>query len=49
MRYNDTARDYNIYIRRFPSNIFAGLLGFDRVSLFEAAAGAEQAPSVQFN
>jgi LemA protein len=49
MRYNDTAREYNIYIRRFPSNIFAGLFGFDRVSLFEAAAGAEQVPSVQFN
>jgi LemA protein len=49
MRYNDAAREYNIYIRRFPSNVFAGLLWFDRVSLFESAAGAEQAPSVQFN
>lgn len=49
MRYNDIAKEYNVYIRRFPTNIFARLLGFERVSLFEAAAGAEQAPSVQFN
>jgi LemA protein len=49
MRYNDIAREYNIYVRRFPSNIIAGLLGFDRVSLFQAAAGADQAPTVEFN
>ncbi len=49
MRYNDVARQYNTYIRRFPSNIFAVLFGFDRISLFEAAAGADQSPSVEFN
>ena len=49
MRYNEVAREYNIYIRRFPSNIFAGLLWFDRANLFEAQAGAEQAPTVEFN
>ena len=49
MRYNDVARQYNTYIRRFPSNIFAGLFGFDRVSLFEATVGADQAPVVEFN
>lgn len=49
MRYNEVAREYNIYIRRFPSNIFAGLLWFDRANLFEAQAGAEQAPAVEFN
>jgi LemA protein len=49
MRYNDMAREYNTYIRRFPSSIFARWFGFDRVSLFEATAWAEQVPSVQFN
>jgi LemA protein len=38
MRYNDMAREYNTYIRRFPSSIFARWFGFDRVSLFEATA-----------
>lgn len=49
MRYNEVVREYNIYIRRFPSNIFAGLLWFDRANLFEAQEGAEQAPTVEFN
>lgn len=48
MRYNDTVRTYNVYIRRFPSNIFAGLYGFDQAELFEADEGAENAPVVDF-
>ena len=48
MRYNETARDYNVQLRRFPTNIFGGLLGFKGATLFEAQAGAAQAPKVQF-
>lgn len=46
--FNLTAQDYNTQIRRFPSNIFAGLFGFDKKAYFEAEAGAEKAPEVQF-
>lgn len=48
-RYNDAVRDYNTSIRRFPGNLFAGLLGFDAKAYFEAEEGAEQAPEVNFD
>lgn len=46
--FNDAARNYNSYIRKFPSNIFAGMFGFDKKAYFEAAEGAEAAPKVEF-
>lgn len=47
-RYNDAARSYNASIRRFPGNLVAGLMGFDKMAYFEAEQGAEKAPEVQF-
>ena len=47
-RFNDTAREYNIYIRQFPRKILANMSGFTQRSYFEASAGAETAPKVQF-
>ncbi len=47
-RYNELATDYNRTIRTFPSNIWAGMFGFDRRVPFEAEEGAEQAPTVDF-
>jgi len=29
MRYNEDVRDYNTKVKRFPSNIIAGMFGFD--------------------
>lgn len=46
--YNNVVRDYNTTVRRFPTNIFAGIMGFDRRPPFEADAGADRAPSVNF-
>jgi LemA protein len=48
MRYNETVRDYNVYIRRFPNNILAGIFGFGRATLFEAPEEAKEPPKVQF-
>ncbi len=48
MRFNEVAREYNTYIRKFPNNLFAGLLGFDQKTYFESTPGAERAPEVQF-
>jgi len=48
MRYNEAVRDYNIYIRRFPNNILAGIFGFGRATLFEAPEEAAKPPKVQF-
>ena len=33
MRFNEVAREYNTYIRKFPNNLFAGILGFDQKDL----------------
>ena len=41
-------QDYNIAIRRFPSNLLAGMFGFEKMNKFEAEAGAEKAPQVKF-
>lgn len=48
MRFNDTAKDYNTYIRMFPRNIFANILGFKSQAYFEAASGSATAPVVEF-
>lgn len=49
MRFNQAAQSYNTSLRSFPTNIFAGIFGFDSKSYFEADEGAEQAPEVNFN
>jgi len=47
-RFNTTAKTYNTEIRKFPGSIYAGMFGFDKKAYFEADAGAEKAPEVQF-
>jgi LemA protein len=47
-RYNEAVKSYNVKIRRFPTNILAGLFGFDKRTMFEAQEGAERAPEVEF-
>ena len=46
--FNDTAKSYNQAIRQFPKNILAGMFGFEKKSYFEAEAGSEKAPKVEF-
>lgn len=47
-RYNEAVKGFNVKIRRFPTNILASIFGFERREMFEAEAGAEIAPEVQF-
>lgn len=47
-RYNEAVKGFNVKIRRFPTNILASMFGFERREMFEAEAGAEIAPEVQF-
>ena len=46
--FNESVQAYNSNLRIFPNNIFAGWYGFETKGYFEAAAGAETAPTVQF-
>lgn len=49
MRYNQAAQQFNTTARRFPGNVFARMLGFERKQYFQAQPGAEQAPDVEFD
>lgn len=46
--FNEAVQEYNVTVRTFPNNIFAGMLGFEKKGMFEADASAQKAPSVQF-
>lgn len=46
--FNDSAKEYNTSLRRFPRNIIASMFGFEKRNYFEAEAGAEKAPKVEF-
>ena len=47
-RFNEMVKSYNVYIRKFPSNLLASMFGFEKKITFEAVEGAEKAPEVQF-
>jgi len=46
--FNDTAQDFNAYIRTFPNSVVAGFGKFTPKPYFKAAEGAQEAPKVQF-
>lgn len=46
--FNDAVQTYNVKVRSFPMNIFAGMFGFKQKEGFKAEAGAEKAPEVKF-
>lgn len=41
MIFNNSTKEYNAYIRKFPKNIFASIFGFDKRMYFESTPGAE--------
>ena len=45
-QFNETAKAYNIYLRRFPNNLIAGMFNFDKMPYFEASEAAQDAPNV---
>jgi LemA protein len=48
--YNAVVRDLNTKIQVFPTNIFAGMMGFKTREFFEVSAPAErETPKVSFN
>lgn len=50
MRFNDAAQAYNTTLKKFPTNMIAGLFHFEIKPYFKATTpGAERAPAVQFN
>lgn len=49
IRYNEAVQPYNVAIKEFPAKLFAGILGFGERAYFEAEAGSENAPEVEFD
>jgi LemA protein len=47
-RFNESARNYNTYIRQFPRVFIANLYGFEQRPYFTATEGADEAPQVEF-
>ena len=47
-RYNDAVNKFNIYIKKFPGNMLAGMFGFKEMARFQSEKGAEKAPKVEF-
>ena len=47
--YNQAVQQYNTQVRTFPTVLFAGIMGFQPRTAFEAETGADQAPDVSFD
>jgi LemA protein len=48
MKFNQVTQEYNTKIRSFPNNITAGMFGFTKKGYFQAEAGSNKAPKVEF-
>ncbi len=47
-RFNETVRDYNTEVRRFPGSLVASFRGFREKAFFEATPGSQSAPQIKF-
>jgi LemA protein len=47
-KFNEVAQSFNVFIKRFPQNIIAGMFGFTARPYFESMEGSEKAPEVKF-
>jgi LemA protein len=48
-RFNDQVTAYNLTVKRFPGSLIASLFGYSQRPLFQAVAGSEAAPAVEFD
>jgi len=47
--YNAAVQSYNLKVKTFPNNIFAGIFGYKEKAFYQAAPGSEKAPDVNFD
>ena len=48
-RFNDKTREYNTYIQKVPNSLVASLRNFQTKPYFQATAGSERPPEVEFD
>ncbi len=46
--FNSSVAEYNKSVRSFPTNLLAGMFGFEKAESFQAEEGAQKAPEVKF-
>lgn len=46
--YNETVKEYNLAIKKFPNSILAGMFGFEKATYFEANEASTEVPNVSF-
>jgi LemA protein len=47
--FNATVNTYNLKVKTFPNNIFAGIFGYHERGYYKADPGSENAPEINFN
>ncbi len=47
-KFNESVQNYNTTIKRFPTNMIAGMYNFNEKQYFQATTGAENPPRVEF-
>lgn len=47
-RYTEAVQEYNVKVKRFPANLWAGMFGFSAKPQFKVDAAAATAPKVEF-
>lgn len=47
--YNNTVKEYNLLIKKFPTNLLAGVFGFSEEKYFEADEQKKDVPNVSFD
>lgn len=48
-RFNESVKNYNMVIKRLPTNLIANLFGYGEKNYFESVEEAAEAPKVEFN
>ncbi|HVS97921.1 MAG TPA: LemA family protein [Puia sp.] len=47
--FNAAVQDYNLKVKTFPNNIFAGMFGFHEKPYYKSEPGSENAPDIHFD
>lgn len=46
--YNEAVKEYNLKIKKFPTNLMANMFGYDAKDYFQASEGSQEVPNVNF-
>ncbi|HET7224184.1 MAG TPA: LemA family protein [Candidatus Eisenbacteria bacterium] len=47
-RYNEQVQTFNVLVKRFPGNVYAGVFGFKEAPYYQVPEAAKQVPKVDF-